>query len=86
MMTKPQIRQEINIILLKMGIPAKAITDQASFYKDLGLDSLDFAELIIECEIHLGIDMNCTEVENLKTVKDIIDYVSQVVKHNVPAS
>lgn len=83
-MTKTKIRKEINTILLKMGVPAKAITDEASFYKDLGLDSLDFTELIMECEVRLGLDMNCTDVEHLKTVKDTIEYVCQLVQHDVP--
>ncbi len=84
-MTKTQIRNEITTVLLEMGVPAKAITEKASFYKDLGLDSLDFTELIMECEVRLGLDMNCTDIENLKTVKDTIDYVSQLVKQDVPA-
>jgi len=40
------IQTQITTILKSMGIAEKAITNDASFYKDLGLDSLDVAELI----------------------------------------
>ena len=82
-MTKTKIRNEITTVLLEMGIPAKAITTQASYYKDLGLDSLDFTELIMECELRFGVAINCTDTDHLKTVKDTVDYISQVINFQV---
>lgn len=79
-MTKSQIQKEITNILMQMGIPANAILANASYYKDLGLDSLDFAELIMECELRLNIETSCLEVEKLRTVKDTVEYASQILK------
>lgn len=77
-MTKKEIHWEIRCLLIQMGIAPKSITKQASFYKDLGLDSLDFTELIMECESRLDLSINCEMMEQLKTVKDTIDYVYQL--------
>jgi len=74
-MTKIQIQQEITNVLIQMGIPPKAITQKASYYKDLGLDSLDFTEMIMEFELRLGLNINCTELDNIKTIKDTIDCI-----------
>ena len=79
-MTKKEIHQEIKLLLIQMGIAPKSITKQASYYKDLGLDSLDFAELIMECESRLDLSINCDMMEQLHTVKDTIDYVYQLKK------
>ena len=80
-MTKSQIQKEITNILVQMGIPASAILANASYYKDLGLDSLDFAELIMECELRLNLETSCLEVEKLRTIQDTVEYASQILKH-----
>ena len=46
-MTKAQIQKEITNILMQMGIPANAILANASYYKDLGLDSLDLIHIYL---------------------------------------
>ena len=74
-MTKIQIQQEITNVLIQMGISPKAITEKASYYKDLGLDSLDFTEMIMEFELRLDLTINCTELDNIKTIKDTIDCI-----------
>lgn len=84
-MTKAQIQKEITNILLQMGIPATAIMANASYYKDLGLDSLDFAELIMECEARLNLQTSCLEVEKIRTVKDTVDYAKQLLNQQVKA-
>ena len=48
------------------------------YYKDLGLDSLDFTEFIMEFESHLGLTINCTEMEKLSTINDTIEYIYQL--------
>jgi len=81
-MTKSKIQKEITNILVQMGIPANAIVANASYYKDLGLDSLDFSELIMECELRLNLEINCMELENLRTIKDTVEYASHLLKVN----
>ena len=77
-MTKTEIRREIESVLIQMGIPFKSITQKSSYSKDLGLDSLDFTELFMELELRFDLDMNCTDIENIETIKDTVDYVSRL--------
>ena len=80
-MTKQQIINEINHVLLQMGVPSKAITHDASFHNDLGLDSLDVAELMMEIESNLGLSINCEMMEQLRTINDTINYLHQLQQH-----
>lgn len=72
---KDTIQKEIVTLLSNMGIAEKAITQKASFVKDLGLDSLDFAELILELESSFNIEIPILEAENLETVWQAVDYI-----------
>jgi len=75
-MTRTDIKREVIAVLIKMGVPTKAITDKASFQKDLGLDSLDFAEMVMEFEMRFHLDIPFTEAEDIHTVIEAVNYVS----------
>ena len=79
-MTKQKITAEIKLILIQMGISPAAITKKATYDKDLGLDSLDVAELMMEFELRFDLPIHCTAFENIKTIKDTVDYISQQKK------
>ena len=74
-MTQQYIQQEITTILSNMGIAQKAITSKASFIKGLGLDSLDFAELVMEMEATFNMEIPILEAENIETVHQAVHYV-----------
>lgn len=74
-MTRKDIQREVHAVLIEMDVSPKSITDTASFQKDLGLDSLDFAEMVLQCEIRIQLDIPITEIEDLATVKEVIDYL-----------
>ena len=74
-MTQTDIKREVTAVLTKMGVPTKAITDKASFQKDLGLDSLDFAEMVMEFEMRFHLDIPFTEAEDIHTVKEAVRYL-----------
>jgi len=74
-MTRPQIKNELYRILLNMGIASNAITERASFQKDLGLDSLDFAELVLLFETHFSLEIPILEAEAIETVEGAIDLI-----------
>ena len=78
-MTQPTIKKEVWNILSNMGIPSKALTPNASFMKDLGLDSLDFAELLMELELAFRVEIPVVEAENLQTVQEAVHYINQKV-------
>ena len=74
-MTQQNIQKEITNILANMGIAEKAITNKASFIKDLGLDSLDFAELVMELETAFDMEIPILEAEKIQTVHQAVDYI-----------
>ena len=76
-MTKQKIINEIKLILIQMGISPIAITKKATYDKDLGLDSLDMAALMMEFEQRFNLAIHCTTFENIKTIKDTVDYIIQ---------
>ncbi|RCK56672.1 Acyl carrier protein, mitochondrial [Candida viswanathii] len=55
--------------------PDKEITDASSFTSDLGLDSLDVVEVVMELEHEFNIQIPDNEADGLKTVGQTIDYI-----------
>lgn len=71
-------------IQYKLGVEESAITDGASFYGDLDVDSLDFCELIVDVEKEFNITIPDDVYERFKTVGSLIDYVSAQVNRTNP--
>ena len=65
------------IIKEKLSVEADAITENASFTNDLGADSLDTVELIMEFEKEFGVQIPDEEAEKIQTVGDAISYVEE---------
>ena len=59
----------------KLGIDESEITEDASFEEDLGADSLDVVELVMELEEKFKIQIPDEEAEKIKTVGAAVDYV-----------
>lgn len=78
-MTQHSIQSQVIAILSNMGIAEKALTSKASFIKDLGLDSLDFAELVLELETTFAVEIPILEAEELKTVQEAVLYINRKV-------
>ena len=51
----------------------------------MGLDSLDFAEMVLQCEIRIQLDIPITEIEDIATVKEVIDYLYTMHKGKMTA-
>ena len=81
-MTSIQVKNEIFEVLIDMGLPAQALTQKASFQKDLGLDSLDFAELVLEFELRFKVEIPILEMENVTTIQAAIGYLNQRLSNN----
>jgi acyl carrier protein len=76
-----EVNQMITDILVeKLGIAATEITPEANFMKDLGIDSLDYAELVMELEQAFDITIPDNEAEKIKTVGQAINYVEEKQK------
>ena len=64
------------IVIDKLGIEDKKITIEAKFIEDLGADSLDTVELIMQFEEEFNIEIPDEEAENLLSVGQAVDYIS----------
>ncbi|GAB5551891.1 MAG: acyl carrier protein [Saprospiraceae bacterium] len=65
------------IIKDKLGVEESEITPEASFTNDLGADSLDTVELIMEFEKEFNIAIPDDEAENIQTVGDAVTYLEE---------
>ena len=65
------------IIIDKLGVDEAAITEEAHFVNDLGADSLDTVELIMEFEEEFGIEIPDEDAENITTVTSAIKYIDE---------
>lgn len=70
------------IIVDKLGVDASEITPEASFANDLGADSLDTVELIMEFEKEFNISIPDEAAEKIVTVGDSITYLESQVKED----
>lgn len=64
-----------SIIVDKLGVDENEVTPEASFTNDLGADSLDTVELIMEFEKEFNLSIPDDEAEKISTVGDAINYI-----------
>ncbi len=69
------------IIVDKLGVEEKEVTPTASFTNDLGADSLDTVELIMEFEKEFNIAIPDDQAEKIATVGDAISYIEANAKN-----
>ncbi|HXB41741.1 MAG: acyl carrier protein [Bacteroidia bacterium] len=69
-----------SIIVDKLGVEEKEVTPTASFTNDLGADSLDTVELIMEFEKEFNIAIPDDQAEKISTVGDAIAYIETNAK------
>ncbi len=67
----------IAIIVDKLGVDESEVTPEASFTNDLGADSLDTVELIMEFEKEFNIAIPDDQAEKIGTVGEAISYIDQ---------
>ena len=75
-----EIESKVKEIIVKnLGVKESEVTREASFVNDLGADSLDCVELVIDFEHEIGIEIDDNEAENINTVGDAIDYINKLI-------
>lgn len=78
-----EIQEKITKILVdKIGIASTEATLDANFIKDLGIDSLDYAEIVMEFEQTFDIRIPDSDAEQLQTVGQAADYISKKLVQN----
>ena len=70
----------IEIVSEQMGVPKEQITRETSFVNDLGADSLDTVELVMELEEEFDITIPDEKAEEIQTVGQAIDYIDEHIK------
>jgi acyl carrier protein len=68
------------IVMNKLGVEESAVTLEASFTNDLGADSLDTVELVMEFEKAFNIQIPDEDAEKIGTVGDAVNYLTQKLK------
>ena len=68
-----------DIIEKELGVEREKLTPEASFIEDLGADSLDIVELVMEFEKEFNIDIPDEDAEKLRTVGDALKYLNEKV-------
>ena len=77
-----EISQKVkSIIVDKLGVEESEVTPEASFTNDLGADSLDTVELIVEFEKEFNIAIPDDQAEKIATVGDAISYIEANAKN-----
>lgn len=68
------------IIVEKLGCDESQVTPEASFTTDLGADSLDIVELVMELESEYEVSIPDDKAEQIQTVGDAIKYIEEIKK------
>ena len=75
-----QIESKVKEIIVKnLGVKESEVTREASFVNDLGADSIDCVELVIDFEHEFRIEIDDNEAEKINTVGDAIDYINKLI-------
>ena len=79
--TMEDIKKTVTAIIVdKLGVNESEVQEGASFTNDLGADSLDTVELIMEFEKAFNISIPDDVAEKISTVKDAIEYIENATK------
>lgn len=70
----------VAIIVDKLNVEESEVSNEASFTNDLGADSLDTVELIMEFEKQFNISIPDDKAEGIQTVGDAVDYIAESAK------
>jgi acyl carrier protein len=65
----------VEIIIEHLDVTKEECVPEASFIDDLGADSLDLVELIMEMEENFGLQISDEELEKIRTIQDVIDFL-----------
>jgi acyl carrier protein len=69
-----------DILINKIGLTESELTDDASFIRDLSIDSLDIAELVMEFEKTFDIKIPDSDTPKLSNLRHVVEYIQSKIK------
>lgn len=73
---KMELEEQVReLIIEQLNVTREQCVPEASFINDLGADSLDLMELIMEMEEQFGVSISDEELQNIRTVQNVIDFL-----------
>ena len=69
----------IEILADAAGMKAEDITPEMDFAKDLGINSVEFADVAFSCEEEFDIEINEKDFRKIRTVADLMNYIDKLV-------
>ncbi|HPP66574.1 MAG TPA: acyl carrier protein [bacterium] len=80
-MERAEIEKKVKeIVMEKLQVEAASVVENASFIDDLGADSLDTVELVMDFEEKFGVEIPDEDAEKIRTVGDAINYLEEKTK------
>ncbi|MCM8821544.1 MAG: acyl carrier protein [Candidatus Omnitrophica bacterium] len=80
-MERSEIEKKVkSIVMEKLQVEESAVIENASFVDDLGADSLDTVELVMDFEEKFGVEIPDEDAEKIRTVGDAIRYLEEKTK------
>ncbi len=77
-MTETEILEGLGEIVEEVaGVPADQVTPDKTFVDDLDIDSLSMVEIAVAAQDKFGVEIPDDQLKDLKTVQDVVNYVSQ---------
>lgn len=74
------VERVTKVIVDRLGVDESEVKTEASFREDLGADSLDVVELVMELEDEFDMEISDDDAEKIATVGDAVSYIETVVK------
>lgn len=69
-----------NLLVDELQIDENDITPDAELVGDLGINSIELADLVMICEDKFDIEIDDNDIQNFTTVKDVVDYLESIKK------
>lgn len=71
----------IELIVEQLNVTKEQCVPEASFINDLGADSLDLMELIMEMEEQFGVSISDDELQKIRTIQNVLDFLRKSGAH-----
>ena len=75
-MSNDILNKVVDTVVKNLGVDKNKVTPEAKFIDDLGADSLDLVELIMQFEEEFGLEIPDEEAEKILSVSDALEYIS----------